>query len=542
MSRKGTENTMKTKAATTTPSKSLKKNMVAAMMSLGATFGAVGAVGATAAVVLPTQKAHAAETSIAPEIRLTPEDAVARALQANLELGYERLNPALSHAPTSLAESQFDPTVYGAATVSGSPGSVSASRAGLSPVSTTSATFEGGIKKTFSTGTSIDIGLRSSGLFGSSGSLNPAYQTGLSMDVRQNLLRGFSRDANEIAIINAKLGRTAAGERLDRKSEVVATDVLRSYWDLHAAIANVQVAKIALETSKRTLAETESLISVGKQAAAEALVAKYQVQQQQRLVIGAEQARDNAKDRLARLIGLVDARSLATPNIVPIGTPETVLPATDTTELQKLALENRGDFKALKTDITSKKAEANATDHLLLPKLDLVGSIGLTGLAGTTAGGGLASVPNGYFSSYGMDRMGWSVGLVLEIPLGNRAAEARRDLANLEVKRADSQLERATQQISEDLNVAWRAAKTMREQLELTRAAADVAATKLKNEMERYRNGKTTAQAVTLMQSDLVKEQLAKEQALADFNKALVDLRATTGTLVAMKSSTQKAS
>src|SRR6185436_16628227 len=99
-----------------------------------------------------------------------------RALKNNLELAYERLNPTLSQAPQSLAESQFDVTAYGSSTVAGSPGQVSASRAGLSPVSTTSVAFEGGIRKAFSTGTSIDIGLRTSALFGSSGSLNPAYQ------------------------------------------------------------------------------------------------------------------------------------------------------------------------------------------------------------------------------------------------------------------------------------------------------------------------------------------------------------------------------
>jgi outer membrane protein TolC len=127
--------------------------------------------------------------------------------------------------------------------------------------------------------------------------------------------------------------------------------------------------------------------------------------------------------------------------------------------------------------------------------------------------------------------VGWSVGLVLEIPLGNREAKARRDLAELEVRRAEVAAEQLAQATSEELNVAWRATQVSREQLELSRSAAAVAETKVANELERYRSGKTTAHILSTVQAELAKERAAREQAVADFNKALVSLWTASGTL-----------
>lgn len=489
------------------------KTMAAVVVSVGAMFGA-------------------AAQAATPVITLTPQAAVSRALGQNLELNYERLNPTLTRAAQDLAESTFDPTLFSDATVTGTPGSVSASRVGLAPTSSTQASLDAGVRKTFSTGTTVEARFGTSALFGPSGGLNPAYQTGLHFDVRQNLLRGISQTANEVTITTARLGRESAQERLTRKGELVAADTLRAYWDLHAALANVSVQEVALETARKTLRETESLIAAGKQAAAEALIAKYQVQVQERSRLGAQQTLGNARDKLARLIGLVGPRSMETPNLVTDAKPETVVPATDATTLQEQALKNRADYLALKTDAQARKSEAQAAGHVLLPKLDLVASVGLQGLSGDALPGTTSGVGGGYWPSFGMNNFGWSVGLMFEMPLGNRAAEARRDVANLEVKRADATIERAEQELSEELNVVLRAARTMKEQYELTRSAAEVAQTKLQNELERYRAGKSTAQNVALMQADAVKEQLAREQALADFNKSLVELRAASGTLL----------
>lgn len=469
----------------------------------------------------------------APKVRLTPAEAVQRALRHNLALQYERLSPALTGAAEKAASAPYDVNLFAGTDVSGSPGSISRARAGLPPVSSTSAGLEVGVRKVFTTGTTVETKLGTSGLFGS-GSLDPGYQTTLSVNVRQNLLRGVSMDANEAGITSARLGRKAAGDQLDRKAELVAAQALQAYWDLHAALSQRDVQKVALEQAERTLSETQALIQAGKQAAAEAVAAQYQVQVQRRAVSQAEQAIGNARDRLARIIGMVGPRSLATPRIVTAATPAKSVPGTSLPKLQEQALAKRGDYLAQKVAIESRAVEAQAAAHELWPKLELVGGVNFTGLSGTMSDGtqNLAGLSTNYFGSYAMDRVGWSVGLQLEVPLGNRAAESKREVADLELKRAKTALEQLELGISEELNVAWRSVRSAHEQLQITESAVKVAETKLENEQIRYRAGKTTAHILTTIQGEVVRERLNREQALADFNKALVQLWTASGTLM----------
>ena len=74
--------------------------------------------------------------------------------------------------------------------------------------------------------------------------------------------------------------------------------------------------------------------------------------------------------------------------------------------------------------------------------------------------------------------------------------------------------------------------QSAREQLEVTRSAVKLAEKKAQDELEKFRAGKSTGQLLTLVQTELVKERLTQEQAVADLNKSLVGLRAASGTLV----------
>jgi outer membrane protein TolC len=477
-------------------------------------------------ILLTTGTVRAAEN----EIRLTPQEAVSRALRQNLDLAKERLSPALSDAPEEAAQAAFDPVLFGDTTLTRTD-------TGFTPKATTTAGVDVGVRKTFSTtGTSVEAKLGTSGVFGESGhgGLSPAYATAVSLAVHQPLLKGASRDANEIGITDARLGREAASERLDRKAETVAQDTLKAYWDLHGALSQINVAQIALDLSEKTLADTQSLIKSGKLAAAEEATAKYQVEAQRRTLLTAQQAAENARDKLARLIGLVGPHSLETPRIVTVANPQTELPRQTLASLQSAAFERRGDRRAALTDETQSRANAQAADHELLPKLDLVGGLTLAGVSGDVAPGatGLGSFDNSYWSSFATQNVGFSVGLSLEIPLGNSAAKARKEMADIDERHAELALDEVDQQISEELNLAWRGVNAAREQLRVTESAADLAATKATNELERFRAGKTTAQILTTVQADLAKERLAKEQAIADYNKALVDLNSASGTLI----------
>ena len=161
-------------------------------------------------------------------VPLTPEQAVARALAHNLSLEVERLSPALSDAAEKQADAAFEPSLYARVDASGSPGKVSTQRTGLEPTSTTAVGGSTGLKKTFSTGTAIDLSLSTDTLFGGGG-LDPAYQSGASLTVRQPLLRGASRSANLADVTDAQIAREAAS-RCEFGLEEDKARALREVW------------------------------------------------------------------------------------------------------------------------------------------------------------------------------------------------------------------------------------------------------------------------------------------------------------------------
>lgn len=468
----------------------------------------------------------------AAPVTLSAEQAVAKALQHNLDLAVQRQSVALSKAPEQGANAAFEPALFADVSLSRSPGQISRQRAGLTPVGSTNVGGTVGVKKTFSTGTSVEASLSSGALMGS-GSLDPAFQTSAALTARQSLLEGISKSANEIALTEARLQRKGAQQQLGRKAELVARDTLAAYFELHAALAQDAIQALAVTNAERTLKDTKTLIVGGRLAPAEEIASHYALQQQQRARLSTQRAIADARDKLARLMGLVGPTSLATPELVTVQT-QAKLPAADALpELYKNALTRRGDLQAAQTAITLSQAKVAASKHKTLPKLDLVGSVFVTGLSGTSSDPTSSlNVPAGYFSSYKMDQVGWSVGLVLEVPLGNKAAQAALTSAEINLRRAQLEKSAAQQALAQELNAAWRAVKLAKDQLTLTTAAQQVAESKLAAEQARYDAGKTTAHILATVQAEVIKEQLGQAQAAADLNKALATLHASCGDLL----------
>lgn len=469
----------------------------------------------------------------APGLRMTASEAVARALRSNLDLAYEKLAPDLSDAPLRAAEAAYDLMLSSQLEVSGSPGQVSAERAGLSPVSSTDVSGGIGLRREISTGTSVELGFSSSALSGGGAraGLDPAYQSALLLSARQSLLNGISRAANLLPLTSARLTRSIATKNLARTAELVGAATLRAYWDLHAALSKLKIQDLAVRMSEKTLAETEALIAAGKLPASERVSAAYAVQAQQRDRLLIEQQVADGRDKLARLIGLVPPGSRATPPIVTVIGSRPRRWATDREQLQQLALKRRGDYLGLLEQVKLHRAEVAATGHRRLPKLDLVAGLSLSGLSGTSTDG-QSDYPSGYWSSYELRKVGWSAGLVLDVPLFNHKAKADAEAAAIKLHRAEVAVDRAVQALAEELNVAWRGVEMARRELALTKVAVKTAETKLADEEHRYKAGLITAHILATVQAEVLKERLAKEQALANLISARVGLYAAGGVLL----------
>jgi outer membrane protein TolC len=469
------------------------------------------------------------ERARAAPVKLTPREAVQRALQHNLGLKYERLAPALTRAAEQVARASFDTTFFTSVTGSGD-----GDRLRLKLPTDFLPGFDArldasvGLRRTFATGTRLEASVVGLLGIGSTGTApNRMFgQVGALLSLRHPLLLGSSRTVNEAAITTARLERSAAHHELRRKAEQTAIEVLKAYWDVHAARASLRIQEASLKQSRKLLDETRELIKAQKVAAAEAVEAMHQVKIEQRAALLAQQAVSNHRDRLARLMGITGKRALTTPAFVTATVESLPVPTQGLAELHGVALRRRGDYRALQINQKARKVELGVSRHALLPTLDLVGSVGVYGNndtidAATDPALGLVQ-----------GRVAWMLGIVLEIPLSHREAKAKRDIADLKLRQAAVSVAQLELLISEELKVALRGLKAAQALVKLAEAGVKVARTKLDNVMVLYRSGKTPGRLVSLVRTDLVQEQLAQQQALATLHKALVDLWATTGTLI----------
>ena len=471
--------------------------------------------------------------------KLTPEAAVAFALRNNLSLKIDRLAPELSSAAVKSARAVFDPVAFGEV-VTGGDASVGGSSSEQAFQSTSSAldfTAKVGVRKKYKTGTTVetsvsggvarDLQMRSDPESEDQPSSKAALGAQAAVTVRQAILRGRGSKSDKAKLTAAKAERRGARKNLRRKAELLAAETLKAFWELYAAQANVETQRVGLQQSQSLLRETQALIEAGKQPAVEKVAAKYSVQVGRRALLQAKAKVGNARDRLARLMGISRGATQKVPAFSLVASPVDQKPRVDLQELERVALLRRGDHLAKQEDVQGRRAMASAADHELLPRLDLAATVGV----------GRARSGAGRLSGFGVATPGatgfnWSVGLVLEIPLNNDSAKAQKLRAHLELRRAETSVEDSKQAIAQEIKISWREVKTAWESLKLTRSAVRLAEMKFQNERERYRAGKSSAQMLTLVQAELLKEKMALEDAKAKYNETLVELRAASGTLV----------
>jgi outer membrane protein TolC len=166
----------------------------------------------------------------------------------------------------------------------------------------------------------------------------------------------------------------------------------------------------------------------------------------------------------------------------------------------------------------------NYYKNQMLPDLDLVGSAGLSGLD-TSHGGAFDSVASG-------DYYTWEIGLVLEIPIGNRAQKGQYLRAKHEAELAELRIKKLRQEITVDVRTALRAVELARESVRASGRSRVASEKRLEAEEERFRRGMATLNDVLTFQKEYADAISSEKRAIADYASSSVSLRRASGTLL----------
>lgn len=390
-------------------------------------------------------------------------------------------------------------------------------------------------------------------------STSPLLNSGFKATVTQHLLQGFGFPANTRFITIAKNNREQSDVAFRLQIITTVDQIENMYWDLVYAYENQRVKQESLTFSQKTLSDTKKQVEIGSLAPIEAVRAQSQVSAD-------EQALTVAKTNLQLeqlLMKNALSRTLHDPvlaqaDVIPTSTME--VPENEqvqpTEELVNDALHHRPELVSQRIQLHSQEVSNQALRSSLLPTLDFYAYYGGSGVGGvqnpanlcTTpgnpqfacAGTGTGQVPIFPTTGYGdtLNQMVNStapdkgVGLQLNIPLRNRAAQALQIRGELEYRQQQMNLQQVENRVSIEVRQAQFAVEQNRASVASAQAAVDYAQQSLDAEQKKYQFGTSTTTLVLQNRSALATAESTLSSAKAAYEKARVELDRAVGNLL----------
>ena len=217
-------------------------------------------------------------------------------------------------------------------------------------------------------------------------------------------------------------------------------------------------------------------------------------------------------------------------------------PFNDPDSLVTQAFASNRNLKAAENNVAAARARERGARWDALPTLDLVGSLGGTGLAGT----GHDVVVNGdtvrthfignYSDAYNQvlkrEYPTWSIGVRLSYPIGLRAEAGERDRLAGETSRAEQQYLAVKRSLEENVRSAYRELDHAKKRLEAARNGVDASTEQVRIGTLEYKAGRTTAFELVRLAADLATAQQRYSQALVRAAKAAAEIkRLTSGSI-----------
>jgi outer membrane protein len=474
-----------------------------------------------------------------PVIRLTVEDAVHMALEANLGLQAERLAPLIQDAQVAQARAVWTPTLLTQVSRADNASPPDSFLAGAAPTITdlSVATVTGLSQQLPWYGGRYDVRWSASrGETTAFTSFNPRLRSQLLVQFTQPLVRDFRIDGGRRQVWTSENLRAIADLGLRQTLVATTRSVRHAYWDLVSAIAAHRVAQQSLDLAREALRNNRTRVEVGTMAPIDIVEAEAEVARNEEAVIVAEQNIRRAQDALRTLILSPDRADFWTVAFDPVEQPELRAQPVDVEAAVRRALDERTDILAAKKALDNTRLSESFYRNQRLPNVDLNLTYTAVGLGGTEfkfdySGGfpppivgqarrGFGSVLSDVLTS---DYASWSIALVVGYPLGTSAADAALAAARLQHTQQETHLRNLELTVAASVRDVARQVETNRKRVEVTQKARELAERRLEAEQKKFSVGMSDTFRVLQAQRDLAVARNAELRAIIDYNKSLVD-------------------
>lgn len=474
------------------------------------------------------QRADSAPRVAPDELRLSLRECIHLALNHNLDIEISRYQPWIDDQSIRTAFGAFDHVFYADASAGRNRLAARDVLVGVPLLSTEDALFRTGIRRTIPAGLTYDLSVALEREESNSQfiTFDPLWQQSFGLALSYPILRGSGEDASMTPIVLARNARRIAVADFERLLTDTVLSVQDAYWTLVATIEVKRFREQALDAARRLVEDNRARERRGVLARVDVTEAEAGVASQVEGILTAENAVQDAMDRLKRLIDPALLRGDT--QVVPLDAPGRAEAALDEKRAVERglrdAMELRTEYRAIFVELESRERELARTRNEALPKLDAQASGTLLGAEDT-----FSSSQREFRAS---ESWSWSVGLSLEIPLENRGGDGAVRRTELDRRRLTLRRRNLEDAILVEVREAAREIKTAERRIEATERARQLAQERYEGEQSRREVGLRTTFHVLDAQSKLTEAQSNEVRARVDYASAWARYRRATGTLL----------
>ena len=468
-----------------------------------------------------------------PVIQLTVDQAVKMALENNIELSIERLNPQLQDLTLAQTRGTYRPTVNSTLNANSAMPLPTSLLNGGQRVTNETANANVNIAHTlpwFGTNYTAAFNNGRTNTTSTFATLNPQYTTQLTATVTQPLLRDFKIDNTRNQLLTGTITRQVNDITLRTRITNLTATTKNAYWDLLAAIRAIDAAKQSLALAEKLIEDNRVRVEVGTLAPMDIISAQAEAATRRQTLTQAEATRRTAELVLKRLIVSETTDPLWRASIDPIDMVQ-VRPITINLESAvTTALDQRTDLLTAKKNLESSDVNIRYLRNQMMPALNATATLGTRGLGGDQFirenGVVVGTIPGGWPDAFAMMRQfeypNWTVGATFSYPLGKSSQEASYARAKLQYQQSQSQIRALELTVATEVtNAALLVESTLRS-MEASRAARELQEKRLENEQSKFEVGMSTNFFVVQAQRDLLEAQISELRATLNYQKALV--------------------
>jgi outer membrane protein len=493
-------------------------------------------------------QAAVAQVSLQPEAsgpvrRLSMDDAVKLSLEQNLGIRIQRIDPQIQDLSVSQARALWTPNL----TSSLSRNSINTPAQSALVPSAQNATLATGVgmNQQLPWGGSYSANWNNQRLTTTDISQNysPRLTSTLSVGYTQPLVRNFSIDQIREQVQLSQKTRDLSDITLQAVITGTTRNVRNAYWDLSYAIANMKAQQQSLDLSQQSLRDNQKRVEIGTMAPIDIVQAQAEVASNEQGVIIAQANIKTAQDNLRILILDPSTPDFWTVNFDPTDAPAFAAQDIDVEAAVRNALSQRTDVRSAKNSLEQGDVNIRFFHNQLLPDVSASVNYSTFGIGGTQLSpADYAAIAAGLpftrsvlgQTSYGSvlgDVFGstypqWTFGVQIGYPIGRSVSEANLARARLQYQQAQTQTKNLEMQVVTQVRLVARNVQTNQQRVRAAGASRELQERKLDAEEKKLAAGMSSSFLVFQAQRDLSLARVTEIQAIADYNKSLVDFDA----------------